>query len=461
MTTKDHCGGSPAGTDPQPLPRRKTQCCQPQFLLLPFAACCLLRSDRHSPIGFLRTTLAQFSSSGFGPRVTRVWARPSLTLQATSELLSAMAESQFPIIIDLGDDPTQWPADPYKFFTQTCIAECSDDRCWHGLPHHDGKCEHCKVVARLASNRAIQVPQTAPLRCMCRRCFPVEQAGMNDCPSCPRHSPIDTGLSDKQLLFYETQFPGAEINPAPTSGHGHEQKGREKAYQSWQQAAPLTDGNTTPLPCRAAISLPLGLAPPLATAPGSPLAATTPDPGDLHGEVARLEEQVHTLQRSLDLQRLEIDSLNEQIHHLLEMHKSLAKDLRGSHVAGGPGHSSRTLSGCTHGSSQVQTRSRTRQTPKTAGPPEAAAVDPPPGLTWQPRGTAAAPGTSGFTGQHAPPGLTRQSDTASGTTGVATSPWTRKGRPCIIGPPGSPQESAALGPAQSTASTLELAANPR
>jgi hypothetical protein len=143
-------------------------------------------------------------------------------------------------------------------------------------------------------------------------------------------------------------MPGGEVNPAPTSGHGHEQKGREKAYQSWQQAD-ITDGNTMPLPCGAAMSLSLGSALPRATAHGVPVTATTPDLRDLHGGVAQLEEQVHTLQLSLDLQRLEIDSLNEQIRHLLEMHKCLAKDLRGSRVAGRPGRSSNNLLCFTHG----------------------------------------------------------------------------------------------------------------
>jgi hypothetical protein len=341
-----------------------------------------------------------------------------------------MAESPCAIIIDLGDDPGQWPADPYKFFTDTCAAECNGNRCWHGLHHCHGRCDHCEVMARLAPNRAIEAPQEAPLRYTCRRCFPVLQASMNDCQSCPRHSPIDIGLTEKQLHFYETHMPDAEVNPAPTSGLGHEQKGQQKAYQSWQPAAPKL--------------LPSGLATPLATTLPTPAAATTPDLEDLHDEVARLEEQVRTLQLSLDLQHSEIDSLNEQIRHLLEMHKSLAKDFWVSRVAGGPGHSGRNLLSYTHESNQAQTQSNTRQAPKVAGPPEAAAVDPPPGLSWQPGKTAVAPGTLGFNERCAPRGLTRRPGAAvpaSGTTGVATSPLPRKGRPCIIQATRSPWDT--------------------
>jgi len=238
-------------------------------------------------------------------RSPQLWAQPSLSLRATFSATD-MAESPFPIIIDLGDDPGQWPADPYKSFTDTCVTKCDSSTCWHGQLHSDGRCENCKVLAKRAMPRATQAPPTAPLSYLCRRCFPVEQARINDSQCCPHHSPIDMRLTDEQLLFYETHLPGAEVNSTPktTTALEHEQKGREKAYQTQQRAAPLTP--------------------------------------NVHEEVAHLEGQVRTLQVALDQQRSQIDSLNEQIRHLLEMHKSLAHDLW-ARAAGWPSHLSQEI----------------------------------------------------------------------------------------------------------------------
>jgi hypothetical protein len=208
-----------------------------------------------------------------------------LPLQASFSA-TGMVESSFPIVIDLGDDPGQWPADPYKSFTDTCVRKCNSASCWHGQRHCRGRCDDCNMQATLAMHRAIPAPQAPPLSYTCRRCFPVQQASKTDSECCPRHSPIDMGLTDQQLLFYETHLLGAEVNPTPkaTAALEHEQKGQKKAYQSQWRAAPL--------------------------------------------EVAHLEEQVRQ-------HRSEIDSLNERIIHLLEMHKSMAHELR-ARAAGRP-----------------------------------------------------------------------------------------------------------------------------
>jgi hypothetical protein len=156
-----------------------------------------------------------------------------------------------------------------------------------------------------------------------RRCFPAEEAARDGWP-CPRHSPIDLGLTDSQLLHYSMRSPAGEkdATPAPTG----KVAGNRKEYQP--PAPPTVTGAPPAAPTRPEA---LRAAP---TGPGAPTCATTQHLSeDLREEVARLWGEVAALKLSRTQLRSEVDELKKECRHLLELYRGKA-----SQSAAGPPH---------------------------------------------------------------------------------------------------------------------------
>jgi hypothetical protein len=113
------------------------------------------------------------------PRINRAQqamaaAASSSTGIATSGNMASILALPLPTMkqpgwaIDLGDDPNQWPTEPYKFFQQSAEADCEYLSCWHTRMRqfYDGPCQRCHFpgAGKCALHRSAQAAQRGPSR---------------------------------------------------------------------------------------------------------------------------------------------------------------------------------------------------------------------------------------------------------------------------------------------------------